>query len=165
MKGAASLAALVCGLLAGCGPKGDSSSLNRDLSQFECNDRRVAYMVAGGFAAEETGITIECDGENPRLTSWRSDDGERSAKTSRLSGEQYDAVWKAVDSTGWRFVEQDCKNADAKDGDPAYIIEVADHAQNVTLNCEGTTLPFPYDRIVNELDLRAVGMGDQDGAE
>jgi hypothetical protein len=42
------------------------------------------------------------------------------------------------------------------------MIEVGDYAMSVTLNCDGTTLPFPYDRFVNELDLRAAGFGDQD---
>lgn len=162
MKGGCWILGAVSGLLLACGPKG-GSSMERDLSQFECNDRRVAYMVAGGFAADEAGVTVECEGENPRLTNWRMDDGERSEKTSKLSGEQFDTLWKNIDSTGWRHVDQDCKNAGAKDGDPAYVIEVGDHAMNVTLNCDGTTLPFPYDRIVNELDLRAAGFGDQDG--
>lgn len=163
MRPALPTLSLLSGLLLACGPKAGGSSTQRDLSQFECNDRMIAYMVAGGFAADEAGVTIECDNENPRLTTWRMDDGNRSEKSNPLSGEQFDTLWKNVDSTGWRHVDQDCKNPDAKDGDPAYIIEVADHALNVTLNCEGTSLPFPYDRIVNELDLRAAGFGDQDG--
>jgi hypothetical protein len=151
------------GLLAmACGPKSDGPATKRDLSQFECNERMISYMVAGGFAAEEAGVTVLCDNENPRLITWRLDDGQRSEKTNPLSGDQFDTLWKNIDSSGWRFVEKDCKNPDAKDGDPSYLIEVGDSALTVTLNCDGTTLPFPYDRIVNELDLRAAGFGDQD---
>lgn len=152
-------------LLVACGPKGSGATGKRDLSQFECNARGISYMVAGGFAAEEAGVTVECSNENPRITTWRLEDGKRSEKTSDLSGEQFDTLWKNTDATGWRHVDQDCKNPSAKDGDPSYIIEVADHAMNVTLNCDGTTLPFPYDRIVNELDLRAAGFGDQDSSQ
>lgn len=153
---------LLTSLLFACGPK-SGGTLERDLSQFECNDRMMAYMVAGGFGAEEAGVTVQCDNKNPRLTKWRLEEGERTEATHYLSGEQFDTLWKHVDSTGWRHVDQDCKNPEASDGDPAYLIEVADHAMNVTLNCDGTTLPFPYDRIVNELDLRAAGFGDQHG--
>ena len=155
------LGAAAC-LFVACGPKAGGTAGKRDLSQFECNDRSISYMVAGGFAAEEAGVTVECSGENPRLTTWRLDDGQRSEKSNPLGGEQFDTLWKNIDSTGWRHVDPECKNPNAKDGDPAYIIEVADHAMTVTLNCDGTSLPFPYDRIVNELDLRAAGFGDQD---
>lgn len=155
-------AAALAPLALACGPKTDSAATKRDLSQFECNERMISYMVAGGFAAEEAGVTVQCDGENPRLITWRVDDGQRSEKSNPLSGDQFDTLWKNIDSTGWRHVEQDCKNPSAKDGDPAYIIEVGDYALTATLNCDGTSLPFPYDRIVNELDLRAAGFGDQD---
>jgi hypothetical protein len=155
--------AAMASLVLACGPKSSNNPADRDLSQFECNNRMISYMVAGGFAAEEAGVTVECDNKNPRLTKWRMDGGERSEGTHYLSGEQFDGLWKTVDSTGWRHVDEDCKNPNASDGDPAYVIEVGDHASNVTLNCDGTSLPFPYDRIVNELDLRAAGFGDQDG--
>ncbi len=145
-----------------CGPKADGAALKRDLSQFQCNERLISYMVAGGFAAEEAGVTVQCDGENPRIITWQLDDGERSEKSNPLSGGQFDTLWDNIDASGWRHVQEDCKNPEAEDGDPAYLIEVGDHAQSVTLNCDGTTLPFPYDRIVNELDLRAAGFGDQD---
>ncbi len=42
------------------------------------------------------------------------------------------------------------------------MLDVGDYAMSVTLNCDGKSLPFPYDRIVNELDLRAAGFGEQD---
>ena len=156
-------AVLVSSMLIACGPKSGETMVKRDLSQFECNARVVAYRVTGGFAAEEAGVRVECDGKNPRLTQWRLDEGERSEGVHPLSGEQFDTLWGNVDSTGWRQVDQDCENPNASDGDPVYHIEVADQALKVTLECAGKTLPFPYDRMVNELDLRAAGFGDQDG--
>ena len=157
-------AALLSGgfLLCACGPKSGDKAASRDLSQFECNDRMISYMVAGGFGAEEAGVTVECDNANPRLTKWRSEEGERSESVHYLTADQFDTLWKNIDASGWRHVDEDCKNPDAEDGDPAYLIEVGDHASSVTLSCEGKTLPFPYDRLVNELDLRAAGFGDQD---
>ena len=83
---------------------------------------------------------------------------ERDETTSRLSADQFDTLWDQIDSSGWRHVAENCNNPNAKDGDPAYIIEVGDHALTVTLSCDGMTLPFPYDSIVNELDLKAAGI-------
>ncbi len=161
VSGALALAAS-CGLLCACGPGASTAKSKRDLSQFQCNERQVSYMLAGGFAADETGITMECKGNDPHIVKWRSDDGKRKSSSFPLSGEQFDEVWDRIDATGWRQLEQDCNNPDAEEGDPSYLIDVSDYALSITINCDGKTLPFPYDRIVNELDLRAAGFGDQD---
>lgn len=150
-------------LLSGC-PKGShAASSARDLSQFECNERQVGYTVVGGFIADEAGIAMQCEGENPQILKWQSDStGIRKQKEFPLTAEQFDSVWEKIDATGWRNLGQDCKNPNAQGGDPSYMIDVGDYAMSVTFNCDGKTLPFPYDRIVNELDLRAVGFGVQD---
>lgn len=149
-------------LLTGC-PKGATNTVaSRDLSQFECNERRVEYMVAGGFVADEAGVIVGCEGEDPKLLKWYLEDGERITSTHPLTAEQFDTLWKRVDSTGWRHLGEECKNPGAAADDPAFVIDVADHAVSKSLICSGKTLPFPYDRIVNELDLRAAGFGDQD---
>ncbi len=160
----AALYAFVVASCFACSKQGGNTANSRDLSQFECNDRRAEYMVAGGFGAEEAGISMVCDGENPRIQKWRVEEGERSESTNELTAEQFDDVWKKIDSTGWRHLGEDCNNAQAESDDPAYVIDVGDHAKNNSFSCEGKTLPFPYDRIVNELDLRAAGFGDQDGS-
>ena len=159
-----SVASVLLVVLASCSKQGEQTSASRGLEGFECNDRRVEYMVAGGFGAEEAGITMVCDGENPRVLKWRLEEGERTESTHTLSAQQFDEVWEKVDSTGWRHVDEDCNNSAAQPEDPVYVIDVADHSQSNSLNCQGKVLPFPYDRIVNELDLRAAGFGDQDGA-
>lgn len=150
-------------LLSGC-PKGSAATgPARDLSQFECNDRQVGYTVVGGFAADEAGITMQCNGDDPQILKWQSDaGGTRKQKKFPLSAEQFDDVWSKIDATGWRNLAQDCKNPNAEGGDPSYMLDVGDYAMSVTLNCDGKSLPFPYDRIVNELDLRAAGFGEQD---
>lgn len=150
--------------VASCSKQAATTSAARGLEEFECNDRRVEYMVAGGFGADEAGIALFCDGEDPRIQKWRLEDGKRRESTHELSAQQFDEVWEKVDSTGWRHVDEDCNNPQSAPDDPVYVIDVADHSQSNSLNCQGKTLPFPYDRIVNELDLRAAGFGDQDGA-
>lgn len=158
------VAPLVASLALGACSKQAATNKPRDLSEFTCNDRRVEYMLAGGFAADETGITMACDGENPRIQVWQHDGGARTEKNHELTAQQFDDVWKRVDSTGWRHLGDDCQNPDAAFDDPTYSIDVGDHAKTSSMICQGRTLPFPYDRIVNELDLRAAGFGDQDGA-
>tara|TARA_R110002096_G_scaffold44526_12_gene120418 strand:+ start:45872 stop:46369 length:498 start_codon:yes stop_codon:yes gene_type:complete len=159
----AALIASAVATLFSCSKQGKTATA-RDLSQFECNERRVEYFVAGGFGAEEAGVTMVCDNQNPRIEKWRVDDGERSESTHELSSHQFNEVWIRIDSTGWRHLSEECKNPGAESDDPAYVIDVGDHAKNISINCQGKTLPFPYDRIVNELDLRAAGFGEQESA-
>jgi len=151
-------------VLSACSKPHASTAASRDLSSFECNERSAEYMVAGGFTAEEAGISMLCDNENPRIVRWQSDGGDRLEDSHPLSGEQFDEVWEKIDSTGWRHLGEDCANTTAQADDPVYVIDVGDYALSNSLNCQGKELPFPYDRIVNELDLRAAGFGDQDGA-
>ncbi len=148
--------------LAACGAPSSKTASTGSLEDFECNDRTMAYTVIGGFAADEAGISIQCaETGAPSLTKWYLDGGDKQEKTFPLSGEQFDDVWAKVDSSGWRFLDKECNNPDATPSDPVYSMTVGDHAQSVDLSCTGKTLPFPFDRIVNELDLRAVGFGDQ----
>ncbi len=148
--------------LAACGAASSKATSTGSLEDFECHDRAMAYTVTGGFAADEAGISIQCaETGAPSLTKWYLDGGDRQEKTFPLSGEQFDDVWAKVDSSGWRFLDEECNNPDAAPSDPVYSMTVGDHAQSVDLSCTGKTLPFPFDRIVNELDLRAVGFGDQ----
>ncbi len=159
------LSSLVLGSLLSlaCSKQGGTTAAARDLSQFECNGRQAEYMVVGGFAAEEAGVILLCEGDDPQIIKWRLDEGRVETKNP-LTGEQFDIVWDKIDSTGWRHLDEDCNNTDAANDDPTYVVDIANHAHSVSLTCQGKTLPFPYDRIVNELDLRAAGFGDQDRA-
>jgi hypothetical protein len=128
---------------------------------FDCQSRRVEYMVVGGFVAPEAGISMLCDGDRPRIVTWREESaGDRHERTFPITPGQFDATWQQVDSTGWRFLKKKCNNPESVKGDPIYTIDVGDHATTVSLVCPGKELPFPYDRLVNELDLRAAGLGD-----
>jgi len=148
-----------------CGPAQKTDTTQRDLSQFQCNERFVEYLVVGGFVADEAGVIVQCSDENPRLTKWYTGaDNNRVESNHQLSGEQFDSLWGKIDSTGWRFLEDECENPGSVDGDPVYQVGIADHATQRDLTCTGKELPFPYDRLINELDLRAAGLGDADEA-
>ena len=158
-----SLVVLV-GLVAACtAPQKRRGGTTSEGPPFECSSRRAEYLVVGGMVAPEAGVSMVCDGSGPRIITWRNEEGEhRVEDTHPLSAEQFEATWEQIDSTGWRFLEKDCGNPKRK-GDPIYTIGVGDHATQVDLVCGGKELPFPYDRLVNELDLRAAGFGDDAG--
>jgi hypothetical protein len=159
MRGA--LAAACCLVACSAQQKRRSSPGSSEL--FECNSRRAEYLVVGGFVAPEAGISMVCDGSGPRIITWRVETGDnRVESTFTLSGEQFESTWEQIDSTGWRFLEKDCGNRKRK-GEPIYTIDIGDHATQVSLVCVGKELPFPYDRLVNELDLRAAGFGNDAG--
>lgn len=151
-------------LVAACGGAKKTSSGGGDLSQFECNGRTAEYMVAGGFVADEAGVRMACDKGAPEITRWRLDQGgQRRTESFSLTAEQFDSTWQKIDATGWRFLDEQCSNPAAAKDDPIYSIDIGDHAASVSLACAGKELPFPYDRLVNELDLRAAGFGDDSG--
>jgi len=129
-----------------------------DLGNFDCSSRRAEYMVVGGFAAHEAGISLNCEGNRPLVTSWKQNPGQPRSETEHpLSPGEFESTWEQVDSTGWRYLEATCPGSDPSPGEPVYVIDVGDHAVSVNLTCAGKELPFPYDRLVNELDLRAAG--------
>jgi hypothetical protein len=172
----AAVAALSCGGGRSSGGRGPSTA------GFECLSRRAEYMVVGGLAAPEAGVSLECDRGRPRITRWTSDGGSREVvrSTHPLSPEQFERAWERIDSTGWRFLARTCPGAapprrrargasngprqGARWGTPVYTIDVADSGSSVSLTCAAADPPFPYDRLVNELDLRAAGFGDDAGS-
>lgn len=141
--------------------------------EFECRSRRAEYMVVGGFVAPEAGVSMVCDNDRPMLTVWRVDQGEsRSEKDHAISPGQFEDTWEKIDSTGWRYLEKECPGSTAQKkpkkgrvADPLYTIDVGDHALTVNFTCGAKELPFPYNQLVNELDLLAAGFeqsGDTD---
>lgn len=151
-------------LAAGCGGRAAGApASDPGAADFECNGRRAEYMVVGGLVAPEAGVTMDC-GPSPRLVKWRSEAGQEQIRsTHALTAEQFDSTWEKIDATGWRFLARTCPGVAAK-ARPIYTIDVGDSATSVSLSCAGVELPFPYDRLVNELDLRAAGFGDDAGS-
>ena len=160
LAGGAALAAALMAA-AGCGGQQGRRGGGAAGEEFTCYSRRAEYMVVGAFVAPEAGVSMLCDGEQPRLVTWRVDaGGERNERTYQLSAAQFEATWEQIDSTGWRYLEKTCNNPEQVKGDPIYTIDVGDSGTSNSFTCVGKELPFPYDRLVNELDLRAAGLGD-----
>lgn len=167
------LVPVVAALAAACGSSTPRRRAPGENSEFECRGRRAEYMVVGGFVAPEAGISMVCDNDRPMLTVWRVDQGEsRSEHDHALSGGQFDDTWEKIDSTGWRYLDKECPGSTArarpKKGrapDPLYTIDVGDSQVTASFTCGARELPFPYNQLVNELDLLAAGFqqaGDTD---
>jgi hypothetical protein len=84
--------------------------------------------------------------------------GERREQTVSIGTDEFDAVWKKIDSTGWRNLG-DC-DSEGGDTDPVYVFGIADNWSTKEISCTAQQLPFPYDAIVNELDQKAAEHGD-----
>lgn len=143
-------------LFTACGGKARGSGESMSQDEFQCKDRRVAYIVTGSFAGPELGVIIECEGRGPRISKWHvlSSEGDKKTMDHSLTPEEFDTLWEKIESTGWRNLG-DCNNPEAVEGDPVYKIGIKDDSMSVSMTCEGKELPFPYNRLVNELDLKA----------
>lgn len=144
------------GLVAACGGSQSTGPQSTDEQEFLCKERRIAYIVTGSFAGPEVGVVVDCAERGPRIMKWQvlSKDGDKKTMQHSLGAGEFNALWERVESTGWRHLG-DCDNPEAVEGDPAYKIGVKDESLAVSMECAGKELPFPYNRLVNELDLKA----------
>jgi hypothetical protein len=140
----------------GCGGSQKGAAASSDDQEFQCKNRRIAYIVTGSFAGPEVGVVVDCAERGPRIMKWvvLSEQGDRQTMEHSLTSAEFDDLWKRIESTGWRNLG-DCDNPDAVEGDPEYKIGVQDDVMNKSMACTGKELPFPFNRMVNELDLKA----------
>ena len=139
---------------AGCQPR-KAPEKPTETSDFECKERRAAYIATGGFAGKEAGVLLDCQEHGPRIESWRALDGG-GKKTSEHSIEprEFDDLWSEIEATGWRNLG-DCDKTEAGEGEATYKIGVKDETHSSSLTCAGKELPFPYNRLIDSLDLLA----------
>src|SRR5262245_55988760 len=154
--------AVLAALAAGCGGAQETGG-GGQVSDFHCHGRRIEYTVTGGLAGVENGVSVICHEPSPALKKWRAAGGGEQAESNAHSMTQaaFEDLWKRIESTGWRNLEN-CSNPAADEKDPVYTVDVADDKSSVSLSCPGqaSTMPFPFDRLINELDLAAGGFPD-----
>jgi hypothetical protein len=145
---------------AGCGG-GPKQTTRSNWAGFECKNRRAEYMVTGGFAGPEAGISVTCDATaGPRIVKYLVDaDNRRRESAHGLGPGEFNALWERLNSTGWHNLG-DCENEDASDTDPVYSFDLSDDWTSKSMSCTGRELPFPWDAIVSELDQKAAEYGD-----
>jgi hypothetical protein len=63
-------------------------------------------------------------------------------------------VWREVSGTGWENLK-DCTTGTLGKQDTVYTFDVKDDQNQATFQCQTTTLPFPYNGLVDPLDMAA----------
>ena len=155
----------LAGMLFSCASGAGRQQATTTVEDFECHERYAEYSVQGGIMSvgegnePEAGVIVTCVGDRgPRLEKWRLLDDGHSRKDSAHSmpAEDFEAFWDRIESTGWHNLSA-CENPEATDGDPVYQLLIRNDQAELSATCRGITLPFPFDRIRNELDLAAAG--------
>ncbi len=151
------LTAALAAVAAGCG--NPNARMLRDNAEFRCRERSAAYTVIGSLAGTEVGVQMDCGVAGPRIVRWTVDrEGVRDERQASLGVHEFDRIWERIDGSGWRNLK-DCTGSGGAD-DPAYDIAVRDWNHQGSFACvQAGPLPFPYNTIVDELDLRAASIG------
>lgn len=152
-------------VVAGCG--GRQKQANAEMQSFACRDRFAIY-TAQQHLGGELGVQLDCADAGPRLQRWRvARDGTRVEDARGMTPGEFDDVWDQIDATGWQNLK-DCANGGG-DKEPTYQFRMMDDQAQSSFACQATTQPFPYNTIVDALDMAAAQgrkqLGDDEPAD
>lgn len=133
----------------------DKQPMPSTWANFECKDRSVSYMVVGGMAAQEAGVTVACAApEGPHVMRYTVEkDGTRTEDSAAITPGEFNDLWVAIEGTGWRHLD-DCAPDPGTDV-PVYQFDVKDENGSMTIGCDSLRPEFPYNTFVDELDQKA----------
>jgi len=150
-------------VLAGCG--GARARAQREAVDFQCRDRLISYAANHHMGGDEVGVQMDCAEKGPRIKRWRMDrEGHRTNDEHPISPADFDKVWTEVDGTGWPNLH-DCGNGTGGDQDPIYTFDIHDDQNKASFTCQSRTMPYPYNDLVDPLDVEAQKSGGQLGGE
>jgi len=146
---------LLLALLAvGCGA-GARERARSEAVDFKCRDRIASYIATHHMGGDEIGVQMDCAEAGPRIKRWRSDkQGKRIADEHPLSPVEFDSVWRDLDGTGWPNLK-DCGNGTGGKQDPIYTFDIKDDQNTASFQCQSRTMPYPYNSIVDPMDVAA----------
>lgn len=143
--------ALVLVVALGCGPSRQQRAL-AEQEHFECKDRLVSYVATGHIAASEVGVQMDC-ADGPRIKRWKVDKaGKRIDDERAMSPAEFDRIWREISGTGWENLK-DCANGSGGAQDPVFVFDVKDDQNQATFQCQTVTVPYPYNGLVDPLDV------------
>jgi hypothetical protein len=154
--------------LAACGG-GAREQARREAEDFACKDRIASYVASHHMGGDELGVQMDCAEAGPRIKRWRSDkQGNRQEDAHPLSPSEFDKVWREIDGTGWPNL-RDCANGTAGKQDPIYTFDIKDDQNKASFQCQSMAMPYPYNGIVDPLDVAAQAgrgqLGDPEPSE
>ena len=154
MRSALALAAgLGTSTFAGCGSTQPTATAHEG-QPFQCKQRLVSYVVSHHMGGDELGVQMDCR-DGPRIKRWRtSKQGTRQDDARSLTPGEFDKVWAEIDGTGWANLK-DCTNGTGGKRDPVYVFDIKDDQNTATFQCQSQTMPYPYNDLVDPLDLAA----------
>lgn len=155
-------------VVAGCGG-GQRAQAQHDRQRFDCRSRIASYVAIHHLAGDELGVQIDCAQLGPRIVRWKSDKlGNRQEDAHGLTPGEFDAIWRELDGTGWPNL-RDCSNGTGRKQDPTYQFDLRDDQNKASFACQSQTMPYPYNDLVDPLDLAAQTgrkqLGDDESAE
>jgi len=151
-RGAAAIAGVV--ICAACGGA-QRDLVKRETQAFDCRKRIASYVVSHHMAGDELGVQIDCADAGPRIKRWVMDRaGTRQEDAHGLTPGEFDKIWREIDGTGWPNL-RDCANGTAGKQDPIYLFDIKDDQNQASFQCQSQSMPYPYNDIVDPLDLAA----------
>lgn len=157
--------ALVAVLVASACGGAQKREAQEEAESFDCKDRVVSYIATGHISAEELGVQMDCAQAGPRIKRWKVDkQGNRLEDARSLPPSEFEAVWREIDGTGWPNL-QDCASSGEKT-DPTFVFDIKDNQNQASFQCQARAMPYPYNGIVDPLDVAAAqGRGELGGTE
>lgn len=154
-------------VLAACG--GAAREARREAVDFDCKQRRASYTTAHHMSGDEIGVEIDCATQGPHISRWKTDKGgHRIEDAHNISPVEFDRVWTEIEGTGWRNMG-DCANGSGDKRDPLYQFDIKDEVDHKQFTCQGANMPYPYNDLVDPLDLASQQgrkqLGDDEPAE
>lgn len=140
-------------LVSACGSRQKQAA--EEAQDFDCKDRIVSYIATNALGGSELGVQMDCQEAGPRIKRWRIDrQGNRLEDTRGVTPGEFDDVWRQIDGSGWAYLK-DCGNGTSGEKDPIYVFDVKDDQQKATFQCQSQSMPYPYNTIVDPLDVLA----------
>jgi hypothetical protein len=138
----------------GCGGAQHDHSA-REAQAFSCRGRAARYVAIHHLAGDELGVQIDCAPAGPRIMRWRVDKaGTRQEDTRGATPGEFDKIWRELDATGWPNL-RDCTSGTAGKQDPIYMFDIQDDQNHASFQCQSQSMPYPYNDLVDPLDLAA----------
>jgi hypothetical protein len=145
--------ALATSSVGACGARQKQAQAERQ--SFDCKERHVGYIATNHLGGEEVGVQMDCETRGPRIMRWRVlRDGTRFEDSRAMTPGDFDDVWKQIAGSGWEHLG-DCTNGTLDESDPVFVFDVRDDQNTNVFKCQSRTMPYPYNTLVDPLDLAA----------